>query len=104
MIFGSNCFFLRLETFEDIHISSLNNCLVIKTAMFFLKQPFMNILVKSDRESRSPSDDSSKYNSTAEAETLVAGIEFTVCCVNFQYNDSMPPYYSRCYKQFFRSA
>ena len=83
MIFGSNCFFLRLETFEDIHISSLNNHLVIKTAMFFLEQPFMNILVKSDGESRSPSDDSSKYNSTAEAETLVAGIEFTVCCCKF---------------------
>ena len=57
----------------------------------------MNILVKSDRESRSPSDDSSKDDSTAEAETLVAGIEFTVCCddatvwCEVAANDSSPP-------------
>ena len=97
MIFGSNCFFLCPETFEDIRTSSLNNCLVIKTAMFFLEQLFMNIVVKSDQESRSPSDDSSKDDSTAEAETLEAGIEFTVCCDDATVwrevaaNDSSPP-------------
>ena len=97
MIFGSNCFFLRPETFEDIRISSLNNRLVIKTAIFFLEQLFMNILVKSDRERRSPSDDSSKDDSTVEAETLVSGIEFTICCddatvwCEVAANDSSPP-------------
>lgn len=93
MILGSSCFFLRPETFEDIRISSLNNRLVIKTAMFFLEQLLINICVKSDRESRSFSVDSSKDvdDTIAEADTLEvavnvssplndAGTPACVCC------------------------
>ena len=79
MILGSSCFFFRPETFKDKRISSLNNRLVIKTAIFILEQLLINIWVNSERESRSlSSDGSSKPENTAEADTQAAGVEFTV--------------------------
>ena len=76
MILGSNFFFLRPETFEDIRTSVLNNRRVIRTAMFFREQFFINICVNSDRESKSSSDDSSKDDTIAEADAPC-----TTCCV-----------------------